>query len=327
MDISLITSLYRAERFLPQYIDRAVALVRAVQVAGYTIEILVIANDPTAAENDLLAQMQTRPGSDCVRIERVPRETLYASWNRGMAIASGASLGPWNVDDTRTPEALMEGCERIRGGCQLIYFPWRLYDVHRWLDIIPVPHYWHYDAEPFERDKFSVRMWAGPFFLFSPALFEAVGPFDERFRILGDLDWTARATHHTEFCAGENVGGTFYYDGGNLSNPVRRVVEENATFLKHGYYDHLIPCDPEAMRAGWQPWAEEYPLPLHVAERLWGAQAESNWRRWEQEQSRQARRTQLAEDLRMLPRLLIDRTGLRKLLFRLGVVKRERPIT
>ena len=46
----------------------------------------------------------------------VPRETVYASWNRGFSIARGLCIGPWTVDDQRTAQALIEGHRLIADG-------------------------------------------------------------------------------------------------------------------------------------------------------------------------------------------------------------------
>ena len=46
----------------------------------------------------------------------VPRETLYASWNRAVSLSTATCFAPWNADDLRSAEALIEGYAALREG-------------------------------------------------------------------------------------------------------------------------------------------------------------------------------------------------------------------
>ncbi len=311
--ISIITSVYRAEAHLPGYITAAQAVARAIP----QLELVVVANDATAGERTLLEMLAARVAQ--ARVIHVPRETLYASWNRGVAEAAGAVLGFWNVDDVRTAQALMAGAARMRAGCRLVYFP---YTVHRPDAVIPPHRTREYPARPYDREDHRRVMRCGPFFMFARDLYAAVGPFDERFRIVGDWDWCIRALDHTDPCPVDVNAGTFVLHGGNLSSvssPLQ-VAEENIVHLRSGSTAALTPADPDLMRDLWQKFAPHH-FPPALEARFFDDGAQARWQTWQQEQARRLRQMQRSEILRYLPKTVIDRLGLRAALARLGVVK------
>ena len=61
-----------------------------------------------------------------MRVYYVSRESLYASWNRGINLAKGDVLGFWNVDDVRYPEAVIDAIDLINKGAELVYFPFMI---------------------------------------------------------------------------------------------------------------------------------------------------------------------------------------------------------
>ena len=56
-DVSLITSLYQTEQFLPQYIEAAKNLAREVKSAGLDIEFVIIPNEASDEERRLLTEL------------------------------------------------------------------------------------------------------------------------------------------------------------------------------------------------------------------------------------------------------------------------------
>ena len=105
MAISLITSLYRSEKHLPDYIKRVQSVAAQVDIP---LEIVLVANDATETEHQLLATLQQN-ATFPVTLIHTERENLYASWNRGFEAAQFDILGSWNVDDVRTAEGILAG--------------------------------------------------------------------------------------------------------------------------------------------------------------------------------------------------------------------------
>ena len=124
MHISIITSLFRSEKNLRSYIKHLLRAAKEVSDAGLSLEVMVVANDASRAERDLIEAL-VAAGTDQLVVKPlyVARETIYASWNRAIEASSGLCLTPWNVDDIRTGAALIEGYHLIADGCQLVDFP------------------------------------------------------------------------------------------------------------------------------------------------------------------------------------------------------------
>ena len=137
----------------------------------------------------------------------------------------------------------------------------------------------------------------------------------------GDFDWAMRqAVRAAACCTGTELGGAFFLHGENLSgtrNPYE-WVEHNIVLLRHGEWVQVRPVDTGLMRTSWEHWGSHGgALPADVEARLWGADAESFRRQWQHDR----RRAELSRIARAVPREVIDRTGLRPALARLGLVQ------
>ena len=320
MDVSLITSLYRSEQFLTHFVDHLLRVSGEVSQAGLTLESIIVANDPTSAELEQINRLITSAGTALsVKLLQVPRETLYASWSRAMEVATGALIGIWNVDDIRNSAALLEGHQLKQGGCHLIDFSYKLEMTFKQLYGRPVQISFENPAVPYMQSRAGTVDWcrASPFFLFSAELYQQTGRFDGRFRIVGDFDWQSRAVKFASYCIGTSSGGTFYVHGNNLSMWTHQdtPIEENVVRLLHREWGNLQPTDPNMMRETWAKWDDDT-LPPDVQETLWGRAAWVNYRKW--------KRSQFFRDLSIAVRTLgseiVDRTGTRRVLAKLGLV-------
>lgn len=324
MDLSFVTSVYRAAAFLPVYSQRVLAVSAALAAAGLTLEVVVIANDPMPDETALLealAEAAARQGSPHIQRHSVPREGLYASWNRGISLTTGAAYGFWNVDDTRHVDALLAGLALLRQGYTLVDAPLRVVQPRRLLGRV-IGERVHITPVLYHPDIFTRKATYGPFALHDRALFDQVGPFDEHFRVAGDIEWGARARQVARFQPLPMPGGTFYLHANNLSshNSAQQLVEENIVFMRFQRWSEVRPTpDPVLMRRLWEDWGNPagISVPPEVADQLWGSGALAAWQRWQHDQRRYMR--SLA--LRRLPRALIDRLGLRPHLARVGLVQ------
>lgn len=275
MDITLITSVYRAEAHLPMYAARIQPVLSAVNAAGIQLELLIIANDATDTEKKLLADL---PG----RVVHIPRETLYASWNRGIQLASADIFGFWNVDDERDGAALLASYRLLQQGHTLVDTPFRV--VNTDANFKAKRDYVH--PVCFSPHIFTRKNPIGPFALMRRDCYDQVGGFDEHFRIVGDLDWGGRAQQIARFVPLDFPGGTMHIHGNNLSSTGRplQAVEENIVFLRRGQWDELRPAEPELMRQTWATWGNlGRDLPAKVADWLWGQAAENRYQQYQRE--------------------------------------------
>ena len=279
MDISLITSLYRSESHLPTYLQRIIEFSQQVQQTGVKLEFILIANDASDTEKSLIQQLV----NDCpvaVRPFYVPLESVYASWNRGVNVAAAPHFGFWNVDDKRHTAALIAGVQNLNQGKTLVDFPFEIIYTSKGLfnqtihQQIPVY---------FNHQTLSPKTVLGTFFIASKTLFEAIGGFDENFRVAGDLEWTGRAMQAAQFAALPQIGGEFIVHGGNLSNTgsPREAVEVNIVFMRRQQWEHIRPANPTLMREEWEAWGDTgINLPQAVQDLLWGDDAYNRWQRY-----------------------------------------------
>lgn len=323
LNITIVTAMYRTEAFLPGYIEAAVRVARALSEAGLNLEYISGIKLASPVERELLEQFAAAYPN--VRVIDTDSGGIYHSWNVGAQAARGRAITFWNVDDLRTPDGLIAGYRKIAAGCALVY---PAYTQLRMKPGSKRARSRVYEAVPYDRDMHRRLMKCGPFFMFDRALYDIVGPFDERYRIAGDFDWCARATDHATFCPLPVDAGTFWLHGGNLSdtgNPLQ-AVEDNMVHLLLGDYQYLKPVNPVLMRDTWEAWGETgRPLPPEVEHLLWGAGANERWKAHLADYRREQRRAAVESALRYWPKQFIDRAGLRPRLARLGLVKARPP--
>ncbi len=242
--VSVITSLYKSEKYLPEFTRNLRVFADELRRQGLAYEHIVLANEPSKEERESFDKFEGEPWFKFVSVAREP---LYATWNRGVALAAGDAVGFWNADDKRYPPALTESPGLFKKGAELIYFPFiikrylkfcgRYFLVHKQTIDKKIPEFNERTKGEFLRD-----MNCGPFFMFTKALFSKVGPFDEQFKTSGDFDWCARAVlAGGRLVKGQSLAGEFRVDGGGLSagGSMRQIVENNLVYRRSKALDKL----------------------------------------------------------------------------------------
>ena len=86
--LSLVTSLYGGERWLPSYTEAAGGVACELEQHHIPLELIVVVNDAGRTQRHWLARLAERmrdTATSRLHVLEVGRETLYASWNRGLA--------------------------------------------------------------------------------------------------------------------------------------------------------------------------------------------------------------------------------------------------
>lgn len=208
-------------------------------------ELVIVANDPSTREQAVAAEFRERWG-DRVQYLVVPRETLYASWNRAINTARADLLAIANADDLRTPTGLEAQlrCLEQDGGAVFCYGPFAIVKEFGTMTgkLVTPP-----DFEPTE---FTRSMHAGPFFVWRKSVGGANQYFDEQFRSGGDFDLMIRLARLGRGVRVSALLGWYLDAGaglstGSLLQPVERTVIE----LRYGIFDKLdYDYLPEASR-------------------------------------------------------------------------------
>lgn len=302
MSIAVISSLHRAENHLPAFTAAVLDFANKLHQSGIEVHYLPIVNDATPREREQIEKLADSINSS--RLGRmspayVGRESLYASWNRGIALAETSFFTFWNVDDIRSPGAFIEGCRALQDGAALVDFAFTISSAYRRFGIFPSAR--RVDSPIlFQPCQFTRKNGIGPFFMASQSLYRQAGRFDGNFRIAGDMEWAGRALAHANFYPARQIGGQFLIHGGNLSNigSDREDIEVNIIFMRRGDWHQLRPANPKAQRAAWDDWGNPggISLPDEAADFLWGASAEHRWRQYQKErtQAPMLRRLRLA---------------------------------
>lgn len=263
LDIALITSLYRSEKHLPDYIERVRQMGSQLELS---LQIIVVSNDATQAERDLLDELSSLD-TLVVKVIHCERETLYASWNRGIAQADSDVLGFWNVDDSRTVEGIWEGFRLLTNGADMVDFAFKIQSE---TDIFT-------QSTVYLHDKIHPKTGVGPFFMLHRRLYNLAGQFNENFRITGDYEFSKRPlVRQSNVKRSDVIAGTFVIHGDNLSGGAspREWVEFNIALMLLGAYQYMRPVDPLLFKSVWAEWADDAPdVPLEILDWLIGDEA------------------------------------------------------
>jgi len=291
MSIAVISSLYRIESHLEQFTQAVLMFAEQVHRAGIDVHYLPLVNDATTLERksiDNLTESITRASYGKMTPHYIERETLYASWNRGIRLADTPYFTFWNADDVRDASAFIEGYQALQDGSNLVDFIFTGIKSVRRFGLFPTVEH-KQSAMLFNPDQFTRKNGVGPFFMASKILYEQVGVFDEHFRIAGDMQWAGRTLPYVKFYPAQKIGGSFYIHGDNLSNTGtnRENIEVNIIFMRRQDWYQLLPTDPVALREAWESWGniDAIIVPDEVADFLWGDSAENRWRQYQSERN------------------------------------------
>lgn len=227
--ISFITSSYKSESYLQKYILNLEFFSIYLKQKNIEFEFIIISNDPNKNEKIILNKLANN--NTYIKLYFVPRESLYASWNRGINLSQGEIIGFWNVDDKRYPEPILNTLKLFLSGSELVYFP---FIYKRYIKILNYPLLVKriiVKPPTFDKKIFTHEMHCGPFFMFTKKLFEQVGQFDEKFKIAGDFDWCVRAAKITNFTFYNEIAGEFKNEGTSLSGSRDKIHQEENKFI------------------------------------------------------------------------------------------------
>jgi GT2 family glycosyltransferase len=221
-DITIISSLYRTDTHIKKWATEITRCVDKLMYKSVSVELIVVANDPTPLELQILDNLKK---FTWLRVICVQRESLYASWNRGIQEGNADLCCFWNVDDLRSPDAILEAINKMKNTLSsqekklgIFYFPFtykRYVKVGNWKILVKKKIMTPIE---FNREEFIRSMHTGPFFIFTQDTFDLIGGFDPSLKVVGDFEWCARAaTLGIPFIRCEQNAGTFHNDGTTLS--------------------------------------------------------------------------------------------------------------
>ncbi|MCQ2379539.1 MAG: glycosyltransferase family 2 protein [Victivallaceae bacterium] len=232
--VTVVVSMYRCARYLEAFFDAA------DKVTSDDVELLLLLNDPLPEEVSVV-ERRISGGRRYRYVPVVERETLYASWNRGIRLARGRFVTIWNVDDIRFPDALDRQADFLddNPGVGMAYGDYYLSRVH---GAAPYGICHELEYEGNERAAES-RHVIGCFPMWRRNLHDVVGYFDEQFGIVGDFEFQLRCLAHCRIKKAPGILGVFYVGdmgSGRLSmSRDRSGAERTCVFRRYAQWARI----------------------------------------------------------------------------------------
>lgn len=179
-EISVLISTYN-DRDL---VNKKLREIRA-QTAFERTEFIFIEPASPGKERELLEPF-CEQHANCRLITFEQRLSLYKAWNIGWEAATAPLVCISNMDDTMHPRLL----ERV-----LVEMPKAECDL---FSVLIAKQGVDADLNSFETNRLQqldISLRPGPFFVWKRDLLPNFGPFDDRFEVIGDKDFWARAHH------------------------------------------------------------------------------------------------------------------------------------
>jgi glycosyltransferase involved in cell wall biosynthesis/Flp pilus assembly protein TadD len=193
--VSAIVSTYNSERFIRGCIEDL-----EQQTIADRLEIIVIDSASPQNEGAIVRELQGRYGN--IRYLRTDqRETVYAAWNRGIALARGRYVTNANTDDRHRSDAfeLMARVMDSRPGIDLVYgdvlitkTPNGTFEHHT-----PGGRYSWYDWD--RNILLDKGCFIGPQPMWRRSLHELYGGFDSAYVTSGDYEFWLKISQTSEF--------------------------------------------------------------------------------------------------------------------------------
>jgi SAM-dependent methyltransferase len=241
--ISITTSLYRSDKYIEKFCTEVRKVSAELSRSGIEHQFIFVLNDATPAERAAI-ELLVRNGKVPTKSVHCPRESIYASWNRGVRESEGDIVTFWNVDDIRNAEAIIDGSVRMRNGIECVYFPFIYKRYIRIFGLNILAKSKIVMPAEFDISTFKSQMHAGPFFMIKKESLERIGGFDESFTIAGDFECMTRAADKITFERSDVIAGTFTNNGRTLSGSRNAAhAQENFRITGKDIFAHTFGLD------------------------------------------------------------------------------------
>ena len=212
--VSAIVSTYNSEEFIRGCLQDLVD--QSLYKKGY-LEIIVI--DSASEQNEQLIIREFQSKYPNIIYERtLERETLYASWNRGIKIARGDYITNANTDDRHRPDALevMASYLDVHPGVSLVYADQLITHVanDRWATT-QATETWNWPV--YSYSELEKRCIIGPQPLWRKSLHNKYGYFRSEFKAAGDYEFWLRIGKTEKLVRLPEVLGLYYFNPQGLS--------------------------------------------------------------------------------------------------------------
>jgi glycosyltransferase involved in cell wall biosynthesis len=223
--VTAIISTYASEMFMRGCLQD---LVDQTLYAQGALEIVVIDSGSPQGEGAIVRDFQARYPR--IRYLRTERETLYAAWNRAIAMSDGHYLTNANTDDRHAPDALekLARCLDQHPEVGVAYADQRIsHSPNQRFAECPISADIGWSPrEPFEHEELQLRYTMGSQPMWRKSLHQRHGLFDARFTSAGDYDFFLRIAPTEGFLHVPEVLGLYYWNRQGIEHSSNRAEEE-----------------------------------------------------------------------------------------------------
>lgn len=227
--VSIILSTYKTEKYLERYFQSV-----CDQTYFEKLEVSIVMNDCSDYERTIVEKFRSKIN---MIVTEVPRESLYASWNKAINQSSGDLLVTWNADDLRVPDSIERMVNAFKDYPSI---GWVYGDFHI------VKKFGDFEGKLVKQPDWDIDIATsgaigGPFFMWKRNLISRIGYFDEQFLSGADFDYTVRLSL---ISSGKRLVGTLGYftnEGFGLSTNKTNLqtIERTAIQLRYGIYQTI----------------------------------------------------------------------------------------
>lgn len=230
--ISTITSCFKGEKYLESFLENV-----SEQTILDKIEIVLVHNEPTEREIELVKNFQQKYPGVLNQIVIRPVEPIGKSMNRCIKEAKGGYVTIWNVDDLRTPNSLEIQMNVLDQNTEvgLTYGDFIVVDkIGQTIGKLV-------SSPEFERKKFIRGMYCGPFPMWRKEINEKIGFFDEQLIQGADFDLMVRIALNYKMKKSQGILGYYLNEQAGLSTKKGSLqpIERTAIELRYGVYNKI----------------------------------------------------------------------------------------
>jgi glycosyltransferase involved in cell wall biosynthesis len=229
--ITALVSAYKSERFMRGCLED---LIR--QTIFDRTEVIVVDSASPENEGAIVREFQKKfPNIHYVRTSE--RESLYAAWNRGIALAHGRYLTNANTDDRHAPEAFETLASYLDAhpAVGVAYATTAITNVEN-QTFEAAPRTGKFKARPFDRRRLFWDCLPGPQPMWRKELHDQFGLFDDSFSVAGDYEFWLRISSSVRFGDIREELGVFLASSGSLAHSSASRTESEAEAARERHW-------------------------------------------------------------------------------------------
>ncbi len=211
--VTIITSLYNGDEFLPQFMENMVAQ----SIFDQAEWIIINAHSPGHEELLIKKYVQAYPNIRYIRLSYDPG--IYAVWNMAIKLASAPLIANANVDDRRTVNSLEKQVKFLEENptIDIVYGDYAYTDTPNdtWYNLSS------YEHTNFPEFKPCHLRWAivGPLPVWRTSSHEKYGYFKEDFKASSDHEmWCRMADAGSQFMKINCIAGLYFRNPAGISS-------------------------------------------------------------------------------------------------------------